>query len=63
MRSQYAVGWRPVGPGRDERQGLSWREHLIATGKGDLHTLAVADFNGDGVFLKNTLKATTAVTK
>jgi hypothetical protein len=29
-------------------KGLSWREHVIATGKGDLHTLALADFTGRG---------------
>ena len=29
-------------------KGLTWKEHVIATGKGDLHTLALADFDSDG---------------
>jgi hypothetical protein len=29
-------------------KGGQWEHHVIATGKGDLHTLAVGDFNNDG---------------
>lgn len=32
----------------EDGKGGAWREHLIATDKGDLHTLAVADFDNDG---------------
>ena len=43
-----------IGPRRvhwfrnQDGKGGQWEHHIIATGKGDLHTLAVGDFNNDG---------------